>query len=452
MKRRYLLLSGVIASAALLLLPLNAAERIVRADSQSLAAATDDNKIYIDTVDVDSMAINADDSDADADADASANDAAGDEDNSLPWPENVRHRIERIFDGTTIFNTSMVGMKIYDLTADSVIYERNASQLMRPASTLKMMVAVTALDRLGADYELKTRVAYTGSRDSTALHGDICVKGGFDPTLDNDDISAIADSIKALGIETVDGDICMDLTMKDDDRLGEGWCWDDDNPVLSPLLAGRKEEFGERLERRLRQRGITLSGKCRRKQMPGGAHTIMTIKTPLADVMRRQLKRSDNLYSEAIFYQLAADVARHSVATARHGRQAVNAIIQKVGRRTSAYYVADGSGLSLYNYVSPELEVDFLRYAYRHPEIYDNLLPCLPVAGVDGTLAKRMKSGAACGNVKAKTGTVTGVSGLAGYLTAANGHRLCFSIINMGIRHASSGRGFQDKVCQALCR
>lgn len=451
MKRKYFLLSGIIASAALLLLPLNAAEHAVHADAPALAA---DDKIYVDTLDVDSIAIDASDVESDDDSadEASAADAAANDDRSLPWPDNVRDRIERIFSGTTIFNTSMVGMKIYDLTADSVIYEHNASQLMRPASSLKMMVAVTALDRLGADYELKTRVAYTGVRDSTVLHGDICVKGGFDPTLGNDDISSIADSIKALGIDAIDGDICLDLTMKDGDRLGEGWCWDDDNPVLSPLLVGRKDEFGERLERRLRQRGIAFNGKCRQQAMPGGAHTILTIKTPLIDVMRRQLKRSDNLYSEAVFYQFAADVAKRSVATARHGRQAVNAIISKVGKRPSSYYIADGSGLSLYNYVSPELEVEFLKYAYRHPKIYDNLLPCLPVAGVDGTLAKRMKSGAACGNVKAKTGTVTGVSALAGYLTAANGHRLCFSIINMGIRHASSGRGFQDKVCQALCR
>lgn len=444
-------MSGIIASAAILLLPLNATEHAVHAGA--LLTPADDDKIYVDTLDIDSIAIDANGDEADEDSadDTAADDTAAD-DRQLPWPENVRDRIERIFSGTTIFNTSMVGMKIYDLTADSVIYEHNASQLMRPASTLKMMVAVTALDRLGADYELKTRVAYTGVRDSSVLRGDICVRGGFDPTIGNDDIDAIADSVKALGIERIEGDICLDLTMKDNDRLGEGWCWDDDNPVLSPLLAGRKEEFGERLERRLRQRGVTLSGKCRQRQMPGGAHTIMVIKTPLQDVMRRQLKRSDNLYSEAIFYQLAADVAKRSVATARQGRQAVNAIISKVGRRPAAYYVADGSGLSLYNYVSPELEVDFLRYAYSHPEIYDNLLPCLPVAGVDGTLAKRMKTGAAHGNVKAKTGTVTGVSALAGYLTAANGHRLCFSIINMGIRHASSGRGFQDKVCQALCR
>ena len=113
--------------------------------------------------------------------------------------------------------------------------------------------------------------------------------------------------------------------------------------------------------------------------------------------------------------------------------------------------MADGSGLSLYNYVSPELEVAFLRYAYRNNEIFIHLLPSLPIAGVDGTLENRMKTGFAHENVKAKTGTVTGVSALAGYCTAANGHYLCFSIINMGIRKAATGRGFQNRVCEAMC-
>lgn len=63
-----------------------------------------------------------------------------------------------------------------------------------------------------------------------------------------------------------------------------------------------------------------------------------------------------------------------------------------------------------------------------------------------------MKSGPACGNVCAKTGTVEGVSTLSGYCTAPDGHTYCFSIMNQGIRHTSTGRNFQDRVCQALTR
>lgn len=130
----------------------------------------------------------------------------------------------------------------------------------------------------------------------------------------------------------------------------------------------------------------------------------------------------------------------------------MNRLVSRLGFKPSAYYIADGSGLSLYNYVSAELEVAFLRYAYSKKNIYAALHECLPIAGVDGSLDERMRRGAAHDNVRAKTGTVTGISSLAGYCTAANGHVLCFSIINSGIRYTSSGRNFQDKVCQALCR
>lgn len=440
MKKRYFFCSGMIALASLLMSPSYATTDGTRVAMQGSTSATN---IYVDTLDVDTMSV-----------DAAGDDASDDdiEDNDLPWPQNIVERIDNVFKNTTIFNTSMVGMKVYDLTADSTIYEYNSSQLMRPASTLKMIVAVTALDRLEADYKFKTRLSYTGNVEDGTLTGNIYCIGGFDPTVSNDDISQFVDSISSLGIDTIRGNICLDNSMKDKDRLGEGWCWDDDNPVLSPLLAGRKEEFGERLLKRLDRKGIHVTGMCEESQTPSNAKTLYIKETPLLTVMRRQLKRSDNLYSEAIFYQVAADAAGHGMATAKHGRQAVNRLISKLGFKPSAYYIADGSGLSLYNYVSPELEVAFLKYAYQHSAIYDNLLPCLPVAGEDGTLAKRMRTGAAHGNVKAKTGTVTGVSSLAGYCTAANGHKLCFSIINMGIRYSSSGRNFQDKICQALCK
>ena len=115
------------------------------------------------------------------------------------------------------------------------------------------------------------------------------------------------------------------------------------------------------------------------------------------------------------------------------------------------YRIADGSGLSLYNYVTPELMVKLLTYAYRNTKIFMQLYPALPIAGQDGTLKKRMTGPYTNGKVKAKTGTLTGISSLAGYLTTANNHVLAFSIINQGVLRNADGRGFQDKVCMALC-
>jgi D-alanyl-D-alanine carboxypeptidase/D-alanyl-D-alanine-endopeptidase (penicillin-binding protein 4) len=76
----------------------------------------------------------------------------------------------------------------------------------------------------------------------------------------------------------------------------------------------------------------------------------------------------------------------------------------------------------------------------------------LPICGVDGTLKKRMRSTSAQGNVRAKTGSVTGVSTLAGYCTTNHGHTLCFVIFNQGLIRAAHGRAYQDKVLEALTK
>lgn len=384
-----------------------------------------------------------------AEADSAVADIAVSEPDLL-WPVNVQSRLEVLLQ-SSMFETSTVGMMVYDLTADSVLFKYNERQLMRPASTLKMMVAVAALDRLGENYRYETELLYTGDVEGNVLDGDLYCKGGFDPSFDNLDLGVFVDSVRRLGVDTVCGDLYADVSMKDSDRLGEGWCWDDDNPVLSPLLISREDEFMERFRDRLHRAGIEVEGEIRTGRVPRAARPVCVVGRKLGDILPRMMKKSDNLYSESVFYHLAADGSSTPVS-AKQGRRAVNRLIEQLGYKPSRYYIADGSGLSLYNYVSPELEVAFLRYAYSKNEIYVPLYASMPVAGEDGTLDGRMRRGYARGNVHAKTGTVTGVSALAGYCTAANGHTLCFSIINMGIRHASSGRRFQDRVCEALCR
>ena len=126
-------------------------------------------------------------------------------------------------------------------------------------------------------------------------------------------------------------------------------------------------------------------------------------------------------------------------------------MVEATGLNPDDYQFADGSGLSLYNYLSAELLGRLLAFAYRNPDIYDPLLRSLPIAGTDGTLRRRMQQTEAAGNVQAKTGSVEGVSSLAGYCTAPNGHTLCFSILNQGVSRLSMGRRFQDKVCEVLC-
>lgn len=368
----------------------------------------------------------------------------------MAWPENVVARIDKLLEHK-MFETSQVGMMVYDLTADSVIYRKNERQLMRPASTMKNVTAIAAIEKLGGSYQFNTSLYYRGGITGNVFDGDLYCVGGMDPSFGNDDMRAFVESVVQLGADTIRGRIVADLSFKDADRLGEGWCWDDDNPVLTPLLVSRKDVFVERFVELLRNSGVVVEAEVTEGDLPNGASIICTRSHSLDQILMKMMKDSNNLYAEAMFYQLAA-FGGNRPATASYARQHIARLIKKIGLIPSRYKVADGSGLSLYNYVSPELQVALLRYAYNNSTIFNHLYEAMPIAGEDGTLKKRMRGTFAAGNVRAKTGTLTGISSLAGYCTAANGHLLCFCIINQGVMHNNNGRNFQDRVCVALCK
>ena len=169
------------------------------------------------------------------------------------------------------------------------------------------------------------------------------------------------------------------------------------------------------------------------------------------DVLVPMMKESDNLYAESMFYHIGASMGVRP-AKASHARQLIKKEISKAGVSGVQYRIADGSGLSLYNYVTPEILVKMLVYAYRQTKINYHLFSALPIAGQDGTLKKRMLDPVVNGRVHAKTGTLSGISSLAGYASLPNGHQLAFCIINQGVMKNTDGRGFQDKLCTALVK
>ena len=350
-----------------------------------------------------------------------------------------------------MFETSQLGLMVYDLTADSVYYQRNARQLLRPASTMKLVTAITALDKLGGSYQFRTQLYHTGTISKGRLDGDIYCVGGFDPMVDMEDVKAFAQQLHQIGIDTIRGRIVADCTMKEALEYGEGWCWDDDNPLLKPLMVGREDIFVNALLEEIINDSIVVEqiqitdGRC-----PADATPVATRSHSIDQVLVRMMKQSDNYYAEAMFYQIAASTGRRP-AKASDARGVVKKLISNLGLGSQPYKIADGSGLSLYNYVSAELETKLLRYAWLHSNIFDHLYPALPIAGMDGTLEKRMVNTAAENNVRAKTGTLTGISSLAGYCEAENGHQLCFSIINQGVMRNADGKAFQDSICQVLC-
>ncbi len=366
------------------------------------------------------------------------------------WLDGVRYRLDGLMDDK-LLQTTQLGLQVYDLTVGQMVYQKNERQRMRPASVMKVLTSITALDMYGGNFEYRTSVCCNGNMAGDTLRGNLYCVGGFDPTVTKTDISVMADRVRQFGISHVDGMLVADLTMKDTTTYGSGWCWDDDNDKLTPLLVDKKDQFLSVFAQSLREKGVSLNVVFSKGKVPQGCTEIYQHRNSIDNVLQRMMKKSDNLYAESMFYQIAAGSSTQP-GRASDASGAIKRLAFRLGLDSTQYTFADGSGLSLYSYVSAELLVRFLRYAYEQRPIYAHLYPSLPVAGVDGTLENRMKKGSARGNVHAKTGTVTGVSTLAGYCTAANGHQLCFAILNQGLVKASDGRDFQDRLCEVLCR
>ena len=179
--------------------------------------------------------------------------------------------------------------------------------------------------------------------------------------------------------------------------------------------------------------------------------SLYVVRRPLKKVLKEAMKESDNLCAESMFYQLASRCMERSRVGAEEGTKVIEQFIkEELALNPNDYRIEDGSGVSLYNYISPQLLMAYLKYAYARPELFASLYDALPIAGIDGTLEHRMKKTPAYRKVRAKTGSLTGVSSLAGYVKAANGHQLAFVIINQNVLKLSKARRFQDLLCTLL--
>lgn len=355
---------------------------------------------------------------------------------------------------SSLFETTQLGLYVYDLTDGLPLYAVNAAQRMRPASCQKVVTAITALDCLGGDYQLRTEFRTKGKVVNGVLQGDFIVVGGMDPMVTPDELFEAAQDIRQKqGIESISGSIVYDLSMREDKPLGWGWCWDDDYGPLSALLVNGKDTFEKNWLQALSQAGIKVNSGARGKEQGAReqAKTVYSIRHSIDELLDPMMKNSNNIYAECLFYQTAALGGKKGAGHKEAG-QRTEQLLSRIGLDPSPYRIADGSGLSLYNYVSAEMLVAMLGYAWRNESIKEHLLTSLPISGFDGTLKNRMTGTEADGNVRAKTGTVTGISSLAGYITAVNGHTLAFAIINQGVSSSAIGRAFQDKVCIELCK
>jgi D-alanyl-D-alanine carboxypeptidase/D-alanyl-D-alanine-endopeptidase (penicillin-binding protein 4) len=171
---------------------------------------------------------------------------------------------------------------------------------------------------------------------------------------------------------------------------------------------------------------------------------------PLSDIIEQVNKRSQNLYAELLFRTLGAVCAGRG--TQEKSVQVMVESLAAMGIRGDSLAIYDGSGLSRLNLVAPSQIVRLLDYMSHHPYFAD-FYRSLPVAGVDGTLMKRMKNTEAENNVRAKTGTLTHTVALSGYILGRDGGLLAFSIMsNNSLRTSAEVRSLEDAICQRLLR
>lgn len=180
---------------------------------------------------------------------------------------------------------------------------------------------------------------------------------------------------------------------------------------------------------------------------------IALFETAIQDVINQIMKESDNLNAGALLCRLGAQATGKKHISDEDGLSVIRKQIKALGEDPDYYKLADGCGLSNYNYISPNLLIAFLKFAYSRTDVFQKLYKALPIGGVDGTLKYRMKRGTpSYKNVHAKTGSFTAINCLAGYLRTTNGHEIAFAIMNQNVLSGAKARAFQDAVCDEVIR
>lgn len=478
-------------------------------------------------------------------------------------PRALERALEAALAGEDVDN-AFWGVMVTNLETGDVLFRRNAEKTMLPASNGKLYTTAAALDLLGPDFRYETQLFASGPIDDGLLRGNLIVRGSGDPSiggqfdpvtgerLDSVDATALfrewADSLRAAGIQAIDGDLIGDDDVFDDVPLGVGWSWDDEPywysaetgglvfnenyvnlslegqtpgapaavawepartsyvtvhnqsltvpadssldsaydrargtnvlEIASRVPAGRRVEtrltvtnptlyFMHVLRESLLAAGIAVGGHARDVDDlpikptytdPSLRRVATHHSLPLADLVRIVNKPSHNLYADQLLKTLGVafptlDDEDLAPGSSEMGVEAAMATFARAGADTSRLTLVDGSGLSRMNLVSPEMTMAVLTYMWDHPDsaVAEAFYQSLPVGGRDGTLDERFVSGPARGNVHAKTGTLTGVSSLSGYVRSRGNTPLAFVIMcNNHTVRSSDIRRIQDTIVDHL--
>lgn len=177
-------------------------------------------------------------------------------------------------------------------------------------------------------------------------------------------------------------------------------------------------------------------------------HQLTETTSYLRPAIKVTNKRSQGFYAEQILKTLGAQIKNEGSFSA--GLYVIKDFLKKLGFSETQYQIADGSGLSKKNKITPKIITKLLYVMYRH-KLSPIFLDSLPIAGIDGTLKNRMKKEPYRSRIKAKTGYVRGTSALSGYVKTLNEEIIAFSILVNKIKGGSwQAKQLQDAICRLL--
>ncbi len=330
---------------------------------------------------------------------------------------------------------------VFDLQTGATVFSRHDALSLAPASNEKVAVTYAALVGLGPEFRIETDVVGRGEQDGNVWRGSLLLVGHGDPTLSGKGLTSLARQVRAAGIVRVTGAIFGDESFFDARRTAPGWkSWFtiNESPPLSALTVDRAVYRG-RTSRNpvlsaalvfrdaLRRAGVAVVGGAGIGVDRGDGLPLASIESAsLAAILRTMDRESDNFTAELLLKQLGTLVGNPGTTAA--GAAYVSSTLADAGVPLAGVRIVDGSGLSLLDRVTAREVGAILRAAWSDPDVRQSFIAALPVAGVNGTLSKRMRRPPARGHVLAKTGTTENASALSGYVRG----RYVFSVLQNG--------------------
>lgn len=382
-----------------------------------------------------------------------------------PTQRGIRAQVGSIVDAPALGRSAAV---VLDPADGKVLLGIDGDAAMIPGSVVKLATAVATLATLGPEARIATTVVSDGSRTITLI-------GGGDATLTlgggSPGTASLADLARQVATQVQAGpvDLRYDDSLFTGPELGPGW--GKDYPaagVAAPVTAlmvdqGRvrpgslsrvadpARDAAEKFRKLLKSNGVKVTS-LKPGQAPADGTEIARVESPvMASLVERMLTDSDNDLAEALAHLSGA--AAGFKASFAGGAKAATKVLDEFGIPTSGMRLADGSGVSADNRVSATTLAKLLALVAGGSE--PDLFPVasgLAVAGFTGTLSDRFTGSdrKAAGYVRAKTGTLTGVTSLAGMVTDASGRLLVFALLANEISSIERARALGDEFAAGL--